>query len=30
LEQVIAMELTSGLRGRDLRIPEPGQRYQFV
>lgn len=30
LEQVIATELTLGLGDRDLRLPEPGQRYQFV
>jgi len=29
LEQQIAEELNAGLSGRDLRLPEPGQRYQF-
>lgn len=30
LEQQIAAELTNGLKGRDLRLPEPGEHYQFA
>ncbi len=29
-EQQIASELTAALDARDLRLPEPGQRYQFT
>jgi cAMP phosphodiesterase len=29
-EQQIASELTAALAARDLRLPEPGQRYQFT
>jgi hypothetical protein len=29
LEQQIAAELRAGLGNRDLRLPEPGQRYLF-
>jgi hypothetical protein len=29
-EQQIASELTDVLGTRDLRLPEPGQRYQFA
>ncbi len=30
LEHQIATELAMGLRDRDVRLPEPGQCYQFV